>query len=328
MNKLEALRAKLKEASENQNKAKGSGDNASFPFWNTPVGTPTTLRFLPDGDKDNPYFWAERQIIKLPFSGVIGGEYPTTNDVTVTVPCMDMFGKQCPIITGTKALWNGSPDEVAIARSYWKKRSYIFQGFVVESPVKEDEVPENPIRRFVINDSIFEIVRGSLLEPNFEDLPCEIEGGRDFKINKTKKGEWANYSTSNWSFATRSLNDDERSAIDTYGLFNLSDAKGAEPDDEGIAAIKAMFEDSLAGEPFDYDSYGQFYRPYQNNRKNNSADTSSTNDTAEKAVKMANTAVNDGNTATESKDEVKVTSTPSEQNAADIIARLRANSQS
>ena len=43
-----------------------------------------------------------------------------------------------------------------MGRKYWKKRSYIFQGFVNENPLNET-APENPIRRFVIG-SKFNII--------------------------------------------------------------------------------------------------------------------------------------------------------------------------
>lgn len=321
---IEALRAKLKEAqarSQNNQKKSGSGgDKASFPFWDTPVGQTTTVRFLPDADTENPFFWVERQVIKLPFDGVIGGEFPTQKQVEVQVPCVDMFGMACPIIAATRHLWNGDDNDKQIARTYYKKRSYIFQGLVLNSPIVEEEAPENPIRRFVINKSIYEIIYASLLEPNFESLPTDYEGGRDFMIKKTQKGEWANYGTSSWSYnGPRSLTETERAVIAKNGLFNLKDALGAVPTADGVAAIKAMFEDSFAGKPFDHDSYGQFYRPYGS--RDNSATTAATNATANTATAMANPVI-DKTPAPTVVDE----SVTSNDGAKSIIERLRANS--
>lgn len=327
MNSIEALRAKLREAadrSENKQKSGGGGDKASFPFWNTPEGQSTTLRYLPDGDPENPFFWVERQVIKLPFDGVVGGDYPTNKQVEVTVPCIDMFGMSCPIIADTKHLWNGSDADKEVARTYYKKRSYIFQGFVVNTAIKEDGIPDNPIRRFVINKSIYDIVYASLLEPNFENLPTDYDGGRDFKITKTKKGDWANYGTSNWSYSTRSLGDEERGAIEKYGLFNLKEALGAVPTADGVEAIKAMFKDSFNGNPFDMESYGSFYRPYTNSR-----DTA-TQKTTDTASALAGTASNKDDSGVVAASSVAATPSvsedPSKQNAEDIIARLRAKS--
>ena len=128
------------------NRPTSYGDNASYAFWNIPEDTTALLRFLPDKDDANPWFWAERQTIKLPFAGTIGGDSPTDKEVVVTVPCVDMFGDTCPIIAETRPWWKDENKKEA-ARLYYKKRSYITQGFVVSSPFVEPSVPENPIRR-------------------------------------------------------------------------------------------------------------------------------------------------------------------------------------
>lgn len=264
---LEAIKAKLL---EQQAKSKGGerttqgtgGDNASYPFWNIPEGSEATVRFLPDADPNNTFFWQKREVIKMPFEGVEGGDYPTNKSVTVTVPCVEMWGETCPIISATRPLWK-DPATESIARQYWKKKSYIFQGFVVNSPLDEGaNKPENPIRRFVINPSIYEIIEKSLMNPEMEDMPTDYVGGRDFKITKTKKGEYANYSTSSWSFRTRSLNDAEATAIEQYKLWNLSDYLGRRPDADELEALKAMFKDSMDGKPFDVASFGKYYRAF------------------------------------------------------------------
>ncbi len=266
MSNIEALRAKLRATAskgEQGTKSKGSGgDNASFPFWDIPVGQSATVRFLPDHpDANNDYFWVQREVIKLPFAGVVGGDFPTDKDVTVTVPCIDMFGMKCPIIAATKHLWD-KEETKDLARVYYKKRSYIFQGLVVNSPLNEENAPENPIRRFVINKSIYDKVFDALLDPELDDMPTDYDGGLDFTIKKTQKGQWADYTTSSFARKPRSLNELERSAIDKYGLFNLKDALGAVPTADGIEALKAMLKDSMDGLPFDMESYGQYYRPY------------------------------------------------------------------
>jgi hypothetical protein len=239
-----------------------TGDNASYAFWNIPEGSTATIRFLPDGNVDSPTFWSERQTIKLTFPGQVGGDYPTDKQVTVTVPCVDMFGDACPIIAETRPWWKQGPDKEAMACQYYKKKSFLFQGFVVNSPFEEQALPENPIRRFVINPSIFGIIEASLMNREMQDLPTDYVVGRDFKIAKTKKDEYANYSTCAWFFRTRALNEIESQAIEQYGLFYLADFRGKRPDANGIAMIKAMFHDSLAGRPFDFDSYGRAYRAY------------------------------------------------------------------
>jgi hypothetical protein len=264
MTDLAKLRAKLAAATtakQGERKPQNTGDNASYAFWDIPEDSSATIRFLPDADQDNALFWVDRQVIRMPFQGVVGGEYPTDKTVTVTVPCIDMFGMTCPIIARTKPWWR-DPAKEDLARTYYKKKSYIFQGFVVNSPMAEASPPENPIRRFVINPSLYEIIEKSLVSPDMEDMPTDFVGGRDFKITKTRKGEYANYSTSSWSFKTRALSETELSAVDQFGLWDLKTFRGRVPDNDEVDAIIAMFESSLNGEPFDVASFGKYYRPY------------------------------------------------------------------
>jgi len=268
--KEKLLAAKAKQKNTGDSKSKSTGDNAMYPFWNIPTGSTLSVRFLPDANPDNTFFWVNRETIKMPFAGVVGGDYPTDKEVEVTVPCVDMFNNmRCPIIAATKHLWDGGPEDEAIARRYWKKKSYIFQGFVTSSAMVEENAPENPIRRFVIGKMIYEVIENSLINPEFKHFPIDYMGGRDFNIMKGNNGKHAKY-TSQWSFETRSLTDTETSAIDQYGLNDLSEYLGRRPDSTEMDAIKQMFEDSFAGKPFDYDSFGQYYRAYPSKTNNSS----------------------------------------------------------
>jgi len=256
---LAEIRAKLL-AQENRGagKAQFSGDNGVYAFWNIPEGQTATIRFLPDSDASNTYFWRERQMIRIPFSGVKGGD--EHKPVIVTVPCMEMWGETCPIHAEIRP-WFKDPAMEDLGRKYWKKKSYLFQGFVVDSPVQEDSTPENPIRRFVINPSIFNIIKSALMDPDFPEIPTDYEQGTDFKLTKTTKGQYADYSTSNWARRERSLNEVERNAIVEHGLFNLNDFMPKKPNAEELHAIFEMFEASVDGQLYDPARWGTFYRP-------------------------------------------------------------------
>lgn len=263
--RLERMRQMMREEAEKKNgtnRTFASGDNASYPFWDIPEDTTALIRFLPDKDESNPWFWAERQTIKLPFAGTIGGESPTDKQVTVTVPCVDMFGDVCPIIAETRPWWKDDAKKET-ARLYYKKRSYITQGFVVSSPFAEQSVPENPMRRFMIGNELVQKLKAGLADIEMENDPTDYMLGTDFKIRKTKKGEHNNYSTSEWARRSRPLSETEVLAIEQHGLFNLADFRGARPDADGVAAIKAMFHASLRGDPYDFAEFGKFsWRPY------------------------------------------------------------------
>ena len=197
-------------------------------------------------------------MIKLPFAGIKG--QTDSRPIQVQVPCMEMYGKTCPVLTEVRP-WFKDKSMEDMGRKYWKKKSYIFQGFVVTNPLNEDTVPENPIRRFIIGPQIFNIIRSALLDPEMEELPTDYVKGVDFRINKTTKGGYADYSTSKWSRRERALDEAERAAIDKFGLHNLSDYRPKEPSEAEVKIIKELFEKSVEGEAYDLEKYGQYFRP-------------------------------------------------------------------
>ena len=256
---LAEIRAKLKAAEQRSNgEGRTGGDNSIYPFWNLKEGQESVLRFLPDGNTDNTFFWVERAMIKLPFAGVKG---ETDNkEVIVQVPCVEMYGDTCPILAEVRG-WFKDPALEDMGRKYWKKRSYIFQGFVVEDGLGEKETPENPIRRFIIGPQIFQSIRAALVDPELEDLPTDYVHGLDYRMKKGSKGGYADYSTSSWGRRERPLSDAEQAAIQQHGLFNLSDFLPKKPTEVELKVMKEMFEASVDGEPFDMERWGQYFKP-------------------------------------------------------------------
>ncbi len=256
---LAEIRARLAEqAQKSSGTAQGTGDNAIYAHWNIPEGSSATLRFLPDGDESNTFFWRERQMIRIPFSGVKGQD--ENKKVVVQVPCVEMWGETCPV-HATIRPWFKDPNMEALGRTYWKKRSYVFQGFVVNSPMEEQSVPENPIRRFIISPQIFTLIKQALMDPDMEELPTDYQRGTDFRLNKTQKGGYADYSTSGWARKERGLNEEELQAIATHSLFNLNDFMPKRPGVDETRAIMEMFEASVDGQLYDPEKWGKFYRP-------------------------------------------------------------------
>jgi hypothetical protein len=255
---LAEIRAKLKASESKGSGERTGGDNSIYPFWNLKEGGESVLRFLPDGNTDNTFFWVERAMIKLPFAG-IKGESESKN-ITVQVPCVEMYGDTCPILSEVRA-WFKDPALEDMGRKYWKKRSYIFQGFVVEDGLGEKETPENPIRRFIIGPQIFTSIRAALVDPELEDLPTDYVHGLDYRMKKGSKGGYADYSTSSWARRERPLSDNENAAVKQYGLFNLSDFLPKKPSEVELKVMKEMFEASVDGEPYDMERWGQYFKP-------------------------------------------------------------------
>ena len=259
MASLAEIRAKLKEQENRSSGNSGpSGPNPIYPFWNMKEGESATLRFLPDGNSDNTFFWKERLMIKLPFAGVKGET--DSRPVQVQIPCMEMYGESCPVLNEVRG-WFKDPSLEDMGRKYWKKRSYIFQGFVTDNPLADDEAPENPIRRFIIGPQIFQIIKQALMDPDMEELPTDYTAGVDFRLNKSSKGGYADYSTSNWARRERPLSDAEMEAVNTHSLFNLNDFLPKKPDETAVKVMQEMFEASVDGEAFDMDRWGNYFRP-------------------------------------------------------------------
>jgi len=100
------------------------------------------------------------------------------------------------------------------------------------------------------------------MDPDMDNMPTDYEAGTDFRLTKTQKGQYADYSTSSWSRKERSLNEDERAAIETHGLFDLNDYMPKRPTSDDMKIITEMFEASVDGELYDPARWGQHYKPY------------------------------------------------------------------
>ena len=256
MASLAEIRARLQAA---ETKSSGTtGDRSIYPHWNIEENSSALVRFLPDGNNKNTFFWVERAMIKLPFAGIKGEA--ESRQVQVQVPCVEMWGESCPILAEVRT-WFKDKSLEDMGRKYWKKRSYIFQGFVRENPLADDETPENPIRRFIIGPQIFTTIKSALMDPDLEELPTDYEHGLDFRISKTTKGGYADYNTSKWARKESSLTEAELEAIQKHGLFNLEDFLPKRPGEVELRVMKEMFEASVDGQPYDTERWGSYFRP-------------------------------------------------------------------
>jgi hypothetical protein len=301
--------------------------DAFLAFWNIPENADLNLRFLPDGDHNNQYFWREREMINLEFNGVKGVH---TDKVRLQVPCNEMWvANSCPILTEIRQWYKiakdtGNEDLSKQASKYWKKKSYLFQCLVAPNSVevKDDNAPENPIRRVLVNKDLFEKIKSILMNPDVEELPTDFEHGRDFRASQFK-------------FSERPLNEDERTAVDTYGLFNLSEFMPKQPTPEELVAIKEMFEASVNGEAYDPARWAAFYRPagVQKPATGSTTDTPTSVPAATKTapVKATETVVESKPVVTESAPAAtpaaSTEAAPKEKlSPADLVAKLKAKS--
>jgi len=254
---LKEIRERL-QAAENKQGNQSQGDNGIYPHWNIPENSASVLRFVPDGNTKNTFFWQERAMIRLPFNGIKGDL--ESKMVQVRVPCVEMWNETCPILTEVRT-WFKDKSLEEMGRKYWKKRDYLFQGFVRENPINDDKAPENPIRRFIIGPQIFTLIKGALMDPELEELPTDYLRGLDFRISKGSKGGFADYSGSKWARKETALTEAEQAAIEQYGLTDLSTYLPKKPTDVELKVMKEMFEASVDGQSYDAERWGQYFRP-------------------------------------------------------------------
>ena len=324
MASLAEIRARL-QAAESKNSGQSGGDNQIYPHWNMEEGANAVLRFLPDGNKQNTFFWVERAMIKLPFAGIKGEA--DSKQVSVQVPCVEMWNEACPILAEVRG-WFKDKSLEDMGRKYWKKRSYIMQGFVRENPLNDDKTPENPIRRFIIGPQIFQIIKSALMDPELEELPTDYERGLDFRVTKTSKGGYADYSTSKWARKESALTNEEKQIIENLGLFTLADFLPKKPTEVELKVIKEMFEASVDGQSYDPERWGSYYRPAGVSAPASAVAAGNTT-AAEKSAPAVSVVGDDFDDADVSNDAVEPLQTKpaSSSNAQDILAMIKSRQQ-
>ena len=171
------------------------------------------------------------------------------------------------------------------------------------------------------------------MDSEIEELPTDYVRGLDFKIAKTSKGGYADYTTSNWSRRERALSEAENEAIAKHGLFDLKTFLPKKPTDVELKVMKEMFEASVDGEAFDMDRWGQYFKPdgmKGNNFQSSNATPVATTQAAPKVSAPADEDDNDDTTTTTPATTVEQSALAGEagSRAADIIAMIRKRQQS
>jgi hypothetical protein len=99
------------------------------------------------------------------------------------------------------------------------------------------------------------------MDPEMESLFTDYENGTDFRLTKTTKGQYADYTTSSFARRERGLTEVELQAIATHGLYNLNDFMPKKPTAEEVDVIYDMFKASVDGELYDPQRWGQYFKP-------------------------------------------------------------------
>jgi len=226
---LEALKASFTQKT-------GGGDPSwklFYPFWKMEEGSTAVVRFLPDLDEENSLgFLVENLNHEL----VVNGEKKK-------VPCLSMYGESCPICELSRKYYD--EENEPMGKKYYKKRGYIGQVIVIESPIEHDQ--SQLVKLIEFGPKIFKIIQAAFQSGDLEEAPFELKGGYNFRIKKTKSGQYADYGTS--SFAPKQTDLDD-SIIERIDLYDLKTFRTKQMD---RATLEAMLIADQTGKAFKAD---------------------------------------------------------------------------
>lgn len=215
--------------------------NNYYPFWNMEAGQKVVIRFLPDKDDTNPRgFLAEKTFHKL-----------TINGQSKTVPCLSMYGEECPICKASQAYYK-SKDEVN-GKKYWRKKQYIAQALVIEDPLPPDpttgETHQGKVRYFALGYQLYNIIKEAFASEDdpLESVPYDFENGYDFIIKKTVKGKFADYTVgTKFLSRSRTLTEMELEVADE-GMIELATLL---PKNPGVEKVTELLNADLSGDEY------------------------------------------------------------------------------
>jgi hypothetical protein len=170
------------------------------------------------------------------------------------------------------------------------------------------------------------------MDPELEEMPTDYMRGLDFRISKTSKGGYADYSTSKWARKESALTEAELAAVETHGLFDLSTFLPKKPTDVELKVIKEMFEASVDGQPYDTERWGQYFRPAGVGAPGGGTDDTATAAPAAAAARPTPVAAPVAEAAPWEEDAAEAAAAPiaapkATQNAQDILAMIRSRQQ-
>ena len=205
-----------------------------YPFWKMDFDQEATVRFLPDADPSAAHFLVEKFQHKLEIT--VAGQTQQRS-----VPCLSMYGKACPVCMAAKKFYDDG-DETNGSRFY-KKRSYLGQVIVVDSPFDYEDMEAQP-KLISLNPKIYGTIKAGIMSGDVEALPTDYDAGYNFRIRKTRSGKWADYSTS--AFAPRGSAVDKE-FLDSIKLYNLKERLPKEP---SLEYVQATLTSALTGDEF------------------------------------------------------------------------------
>lgn len=215
--------------------------NNYYPFWNMKPGQRAVIRFLADRNESNPRgFLVEKVSHNL-----------TINGQKKTVPCLSMYGEDCPVCKVSQEYYKAKDD--VNGKKYWRKKQYLAQAIVIEDPLPPDattgETHQGQVRNIALGYQLYNIIKEAFASEDdpLECDPCDVEGGYDFIIKKTQQGEYSTYTMgTKFHSRQRSLTEQELTVAED-GAIDLTTLL---PKNPGVEKVQAMLNADLNGDDY------------------------------------------------------------------------------
>lgn len=158
-----------------------------YPFYKMDFDQAAEIRFLPDLDDENPLgFIVENKYHEL----MINGQKKR-------IACLKMYGEACPCCEMSQKHYNEGDEQ--LGKKFWRKIDYVAQVLVISSPFDYPINPEdNPVRLISIGPKLYKTIESKIVKGDMDELPHDMVNGYNFQIFKTRQGEYADYTTSDF----------------------------------------------------------------------------------------------------------------------------------
>lgn len=226
----------LKSAFKQPERSGNTLPNNYYPFWNMKVGEQAIVRFLPDKNQDNPLGFL---VEKLQHNLTINGE-------SKKVPCLRMYGEDCPICAVSAAYYKDEDKDNG--KKYWRKKSHIAQALIMEDPLDPDsdtqETADGKVKFISLSYQLYNVIKDAFESGELDEVPFAYENGCNFVIKKNQQGDYPNYTTgSKFARNESDLTPEQMEFVEDQ----LVDLSTLLPQHPGREKVEAMLEAALTG---------------------------------------------------------------------------------
>jgi hypothetical protein len=193
------------------------------------IGQTAVVRFLPDADESNPLgFLVENKYHILNINGK-----------KKQIACLKMYGEPCPCCEKSSKYYNeGNKD---MGKIFWRKIDYVGGVLVLHSPFDYPIPAEgNPERLVSLGPKIYQRIESAIVAGDMDSMPYDLQTGYDFRINKTKQGEYADYTTSDFARKESAAPAELISRVTPF--YNLKDYRFAKIERDQMETMIQAFE--------------------------------------------------------------------------------------